>query len=79
MELPLTHPELYEDIGIKPPKVGVVGRREGAWVGAWVGGCVGGGWAKYKSGCPVPFQSVHQLPGDVGGGQSARHANEYDA
>ena len=20
MELPLTHPELYEDIGIKPPK-----------------------------------------------------------
>lgn len=22
MELPLTHPELYEDIGIKPPKVG---------------------------------------------------------
>ncbi len=21
MELPLTHPELYEDIGIKPPKV----------------------------------------------------------
>ena len=36
VELPLTHPELYEDIGIKPPKVGVVGRREGAWVGAWV-------------------------------------------
>ena len=24
MELPLTHPELYEDIGIKPPKVGLV-------------------------------------------------------
>lgn len=23
VELPLTHPELYEDIGIKPPKVGV--------------------------------------------------------
>lgn len=22
VELPLTHPELYEDIGIKPPKVG---------------------------------------------------------
>lgn len=21
VELPLTHPELYEDIGIKPPKV----------------------------------------------------------
>jgi 26S proteasome regulatory subunit T2 len=26
VELPLTHPELYEDIGIKPPKVG---RRQG--------------------------------------------------
>jgi 26S proteasome regulatory subunit T2 len=24
VELPLTHPELYEDIGIKPPKVGPV-------------------------------------------------------
>jgi 26S proteasome regulatory subunit T2 len=23
VELPLTHPELYEDIGIKPPKVGI--------------------------------------------------------
>lgn len=22
VELPLTHPELYQDIGIKPPKVG---------------------------------------------------------
>ncbi len=27
MELPLTHPELYEDIGIKPPK-GVILYRE---------------------------------------------------
>lgn len=26
VELPLTHPELYEDIGIKPPKVGAGGR-----------------------------------------------------
>ena len=26
VELPLTHPELYEDIGIKPPKV-----RAGLW------------------------------------------------
>lgn len=24
VELPLTHPELYEDIGIKPPKVRLV-------------------------------------------------------
>jgi ATP-dependent 26S proteasome regulatory subunit len=24
VELPLTNPELYEDIGIKPPKVGTV-------------------------------------------------------
>ena len=24
VELPLTHPELYEDIGIKPPKAGPV-------------------------------------------------------
>ena len=27
VELPLTHPELYEDIGIKPPK-GLVGERK---------------------------------------------------
>ena len=27
VELPLTHPELYEDIGIKPPKVGVIALR----------------------------------------------------
>lgn len=26
VELPLTHPELYEDIGIKPPKVSTTGR-----------------------------------------------------
>ena len=26
VELPLTHPELYEDIGIKPPKVRVTPR-----------------------------------------------------
>ena len=26
VELPLTHPELYEDIGIKPPKVRAPGR-----------------------------------------------------
>jgi hypothetical protein len=26
VELPLTHPELYEDIGIKPPKVGALRR-----------------------------------------------------
>ena len=25
VELPLTHPELYEDIGIKPPKVQQLG------------------------------------------------------
>ena len=25
VELPLTHPELYEDIGIKPPKVQAIG------------------------------------------------------
>ncbi len=25
VELPLTHPELYEDIGIKPPKVRQLG------------------------------------------------------
>ena len=25
VELPLTHPELYEDIGIKPPKVQSLG------------------------------------------------------
>lgn len=30
VELPLTHPELYEDIGIKPPK-GAIGR-EGDFV-----------------------------------------------
>ena len=32
VELPLTHPELYEDIGIKPPKVwrtGGAGRHQG--------------------------------------------------
>ena len=29
VELPLTHPELYEDIGIKPPKVGHEAERRG--------------------------------------------------
>lgn len=29
VELPLTHPELYEDIGIKPPKGELVGYRQG--------------------------------------------------
>ena len=38
VELPLTHPELYEDIGIKPPKVG--GCRAGGCRGR-VGGCMG--------------------------------------
>lgn len=28
MELPLTHPELYEDIGIKPPKVCALRREQ---------------------------------------------------
>jgi hypothetical protein len=36
VELPMTHPELYEDIGIKPPKV------RG---GVWVCGVCGRGWA----------------------------------
>jgi ATP-dependent 26S proteasome regulatory subunit len=27
VELPLTNPEPYEDIGIKPPKVGIAGLR----------------------------------------------------
>jgi hypothetical protein len=31
VELPLTHPELYEDIGIKPPKVGVSLGPQDAW------------------------------------------------
>ena len=34
VELPLTHPELYEDIGVRPPKVRVL----------WV---VGGGWRRF--------------------------------
>lgn len=37
MELPLTHPELYEDIGIKPPKVRM------GW-GVWAGGFACGRW-----------------------------------
>jgi hypothetical protein len=50
VELPLTHPELYEDIGIKPPKVGKgvlgAGRRLG-WAAAagsrtWAGRTRGG-------------------------------------
>ena len=32
VELPLTHPELYEDIGIKPPKVCVGGVQGGRWL-----------------------------------------------
>lgn len=32
VELPLTHPELYEDIGIKPPKVTAVTPLHGGFV-----------------------------------------------
>ena len=42
VELPLTHPELYEDIGIKPPKVRVLSDGDGGGEGE-VGGKVRGG------------------------------------
>jgi SpoVK/Ycf46/Vps4 family AAA+-type ATPase len=40
VELPMTHPELYEDIGIKPPKVGRLAAAAGqlpqrVWGCAW--------------------------------------------
>ena len=40
VELPLTHPELYEDIGIKPPKVGRLHLSclLRAWSGTWGSG-----------------------------------------
>ena len=37
VELPLTHPELYEDIGIKPPKVGDLRGRGGRGEGRCLG------------------------------------------
>lgn len=40
VELPLTHPELYEDIGIKPPK----GEWKAGRVGESVSAQSGGGW-----------------------------------
>lgn len=40
VELPLTHPELYEDIGIKPPKVGVVVVYKGGVFGCVLWGCM---------------------------------------
>ena len=39
VELPLTHPELYEDIGVRPPKVRL-------WLGWFC--CVGGRGLTYK-------------------------------
>ena len=57
VELPLTHPELYEDIGIKPPKVWSIGRAPSGGLqgkgGAPGGEGIRGGRDTPLGGCPA--------------------------